>query len=120
MKSGGERNRARLTTFGLALLCASAFLGACASALPEPTSQDADFARTSYRDVSVEQLAQGRSIYVSRCAGCHVLKLPREVPAERWRHEVDEMRQKRGVALTAAEAESIVRYLETVSRESGG
>ena len=53
----------------------------------------------------------GRSLYVESCRGCHALKLPHEIPAEQWAHEVAEMRQKQAVELSDAEADAIVRYL---------
>jgi hypothetical protein len=34
-----------------------------------------------------------------------------ELPAEKWAHEVDEMRSKNGVKLSDAEARAITRYL---------
>ncbi|HEV8245476.1 MAG TPA: cytochrome c [Polyangiaceae bacterium] len=89
---------------------------ACAAGLPQPTSEDAERARTSYSDVSLEQLARGRELYVRSCAGCHTLKPPSELPTSRWRGAVDEMRQKKGARLSDEESEAIVRYLETVSQ----
>jgi hypothetical protein len=59
----------------------------------------------------LSDLERGRALYVERCRGCHALKLPHEVPAERWAQEVGEMREQQSVELTDAQADAIVRYL---------
>ena len=61
--------------------------------------------------LTLNELHQGRSLYLSRCGTCHVLKRPVELPPEQWQAEVDEMRAKNGVKLTDDEAQAIVRYL---------
>ena len=96
---------------GLALLGA-ALLGACGgSPIPEPSSADASRGTAHFPDLTLAELEQGRTLYVSRCGSCHVLKRPAELPAENWAHEVEEMRSKNGVKLSDAEARAIARYL---------
>jgi mono/diheme cytochrome c family protein len=68
-----------------------------------------------FPDLTLSELSQGRSLYVSRCGSCHALKPPRELPAEQWQAEVGEMRAKNGVKLSDSEAQAIVRYLSVAA-----
>jgi mono/diheme cytochrome c family protein len=96
--------RARLALIGLAI-------AACSSALPQPAPEHAGRAAERWPGTTVADLDRGRSLYVASCRGCHALKLPHEIPAEQWAHEVAEMREKQAVKLSDAEADAIVRYL---------
>jgi cytochrome c5 len=90
------------------LLC----LVACGrAAIPEPTAADVNRGSGHFPDLTLSELHQGRSLYVSRCGSCHVLKRPLELAPEQWQVEVTEMRSKNGVKLSDAEARAIVRYL---------
>lgn len=94
---------------------ALAFLAAaCGSALPSPTPTDVALASKRWPDASAHQLEQGRSLYARKCASCHALKTPEEVPPEQWSGEVADMRARKGVQLSDAEADAIVRYLWAV------
>lgn len=89
-----------------------ACLAACGgSAVPEPTAADASRGSAHFPDLTLAELHQGRSLYMSRCGSCHVLKRPTELLPEQWQVEVNEMRSKNGVKLNDAEAQAIVRYL---------
>lgn len=95
-----------------ASLLAAAALAACGgSAVPEPTVADASRGSAHFPDLTLGELKQGRTLYVSRCGSCHTLKRPAELPPEQWQKEVSEMRDKNGVKLSDAEAQAIVRYL---------
>jgi mono/diheme cytochrome c family protein len=62
-------------------LLAAALLGACgASPYPEPVAADAARAAPHFPGVTLSELQQGRSLYMSRCGGCHALKRPVELP----------------------------------------
>ncbi len=101
----------------LALLIAA--LAACGgSAMPQPTAADASRGTAQFPDLTLAELEQGRSLYVSRCGSCHTLKRPSELAPQQWDHEVAEMREKNGVELSDAEARAIVRYL-TVAATAG-
>ncbi len=96
----------------LAFLVAVVALAACGgSPIPRPTAADASRGSARYPDLTLNELAQGRTLYVSRCGSCHTLKPPAELPPERWEVEVTEMRTNNGVKLSDAEARAIVRYL---------
>ena len=89
-----------------------AALVACGrAAVPEPTAADASRGSAHFPDLTLNELHQGRQLYLSRCGTCHVLKRPVELPPEQWQVEVDEMRGKNGVKLSDDEARAIVRYL---------
>lgn len=93
-------------------LIGATLAGACGgSAIPEPSAADASRGAAHFPDVTLAELAHGRTLYVSRCGSCHVLKRPMELPAEQWAGEVNEMRVKNGVKLSDAEAQAISRYL---------
>ena len=100
------------------LLSIAAASGCAGSALPEPTTADANRGSTQFPDVTLAELQRGRSLYQSRCGSCHALKRPAELPAAQWQHEVSNMRENNGVKLSDAEARAIVRYLAIAA--SGG
>jgi mono/diheme cytochrome c family protein len=98
-----------IVRFAMPLL---ACLTACASAaVPQPTAADANRGSAHFPDLTLSELTQGRTLYVSRCGSCHTLKRPSELPAAQWQVEVAEMRNKNGVKLSDAEAQAITRYL---------
>lgn len=107
--------RSRWVSVLLAL--AAAVLGAygCAAALPHATVSDTRYAARRWPGATLAQLEQGRTLYVETCAGCHELRLPDSQPPERWQAAVAEMRSKRGLHLSDARAQLIVRYLWTMS-----
>lgn len=93
-----------------------AALAACGgSPIPRPTQADAARGNARFPGLTLSELSQGRTLYVSRCGSCHALKPPAELSAERWETEVGEMREKNGVKLSDAEARAIVRYLAVAS-----
>lgn len=95
---------------------ASVLVASCAAGLPEPTSEHLRVAQRSEPNLSLEDLSRGRRMYVSNCGGCHALRAPESLPAERWQHELDEMERKQGVKLSAETARDIMRYLTSVSQ----
>ena len=97
-----------------------AALAACggSSPIPQPTAADASRGTAHFPDLTLAELEQGRSLYVSRCGSCHTLKRPAELAPQQWDQEVREMREKNGVKLSDAEAQAIVRYL-TVAATAG-
>src|SRR6478609_366829 len=88
------------------------------SAVPMPTSADAARGSGRYPDLTVNELSQGRSLYLGRCGSCHALRRPGELAPERWPAEVSEMRTKNGVKLSDDEARALERYLVVTSSAS--
>jgi len=94
-------------------------LWACGgSPIPQPTAADASRGSAHFPDVTLSELSQGRTLYVSHCGNCHVLKRPVELLPEQWQGEVSDMRAKNGVKLSDVEAQAIVRYL-TIAAGAG-
>ena len=91
----------------------------CSPALAEPNAADAAAAQKVWPEITLVELQQGRELYVKTCASCHPLKLPEQLPPDRWRNEVGHMREL-GVKLSEPDAELITRYLETISRRADG
>jgi len=108
-----------LNPFVSLLLLASVTLASCGSAIPAPTQAHLSVAREREPEVTLDDLTRGRSLYVSRCAGCHALQQPSAQPADRWAPIVEEMRTVHGAKIADPEARDIVRYLETASRVRG-
>lgn len=104
-----SRHLARLVLTSLAALAP-----ACTSAVPQVTPPD--LARAQERDPSVSEadLQRGRTLYLSRCTGCHAPFSPASRDLDAWRHDVAEMRTLAG--LDADQERLILVYLETFAR----
>ena len=98
------------------MLAFSVMLSACAAGLPEPTAAHVAAAQTEDPSVTLEDLSRGRSLYTSKCSGCHALRDPVSLTTEEWRHEVHEMQTKQGVRLAPQEYKDILRYLDATTR----
>jgi cytochrome c5 len=94
------------------LVPALACLAACGSAdVPEPTAADASRGSAHFPGLTLNELHEGRRLYVSRCGSCHVQKRPIDLQPPLWQDEVDAMRGINGVKFRHPEARAIVRYL---------
>lgn len=84
-------------------------VGACAAAeVPQPTVLDAN--RTG---IALEQLQQGRALYLDKCTRCHTAVGPKTIRGAEWPAHVAEMSER--AKLTQADHDLIVRYLVTVA-----
>jgi len=86
----------------LLLFCIS-FLIACSSALYKPNQDNIS------KGANLEELIQGRKIYVKKCSSCHSLVLPEKHNTEEWKIWLDKMQQKSNI--NAKEKASILKYL---------
>ena len=102
----------RASVLPLGLACA-AVVGACAPAMPEPSANDATMAAKRYPGVTVEDLAAGRTTYVSKCSRCHNLFRPSERSPEAWPAIVKDMGAR--AKLSADETAAVERYVVTMS-----
>ena len=98
--------RLRLNRYLLLALFAGVI--GCASSLPSVTPTDAERV-----GVAFESLQAGRTLYVSKCSGCHALILPNAHTDEEWAHEVDEMAER--ARLTEDEKAEITLYLTAMN-----
>lgn len=89
-------------------------VAACArSTAPVATSVDAERAAARWPGTTLEELQQGRSLFVGHCGGCHLPPRPTDFSADEWPGHVDEMRERSG--LTMDESDLVVRYLVTMA-----
>ena len=110
--------RKRDARFALGMLVAAALAAACSAALDHPTPQDAQWAAREWPGTTVEDLAQGRALYVDKCSGCHNLHLPAEYPPEEWKSYVAYMVAE--AKITPEEEAAIARFLAAASARSRG
>jgi len=87
----------------LLLFALIVFMVSCSSALYMPT------AGQQTESASLEQMLEGRKLYVKKCGSCHALILPEKHTKLQWEHYLNEMQQK--AAIDNAEKEQILKYL---------
>lgn len=104
--------RVRPVSRALPLLLA---LGGCASAIRLPVETDLAFAPPG---TTLDDLTEGRALYVQTCSGCHHLHLPRERAPDAWDDVVDEM--SRELDTPEADLELIRAYLRSRSAAERG
>jgi hypothetical protein len=102
----------------LGFATAVALAAACSAALDHPTAQDAEWAQSDWPGTTVQDLAQGRALYVDKCSSCHNLHLPSEYAPEEWKGYVAYMVTE--AKLTPEEQTAIARYLAAASARSRG
>jgi cytochrome c5 len=88
---------------------------ACAATLPVPTNADIRAARARTPNATLDDLATGRTLYVERCSGCHLLIPPERVAPDDWRREIVGMRDEHDVSLTDREIDLLELYLASLS-----
>jgi mono/diheme cytochrome c family protein len=59
--------------------------------------------------MSIDELKQGRDLYVNNCASCHQLYLPNKYTAKDWHYWLDDMQPK--AKITDAQKQLIYDYL---------
>jgi mono/diheme cytochrome c family protein len=101
------------------LLVASALIG-CASAFPQPGTAEVGAVKLHDPTARVEDLAHGRSVYLGKCGGCHLLIEPGKFASDVWPEKVERMQEERRVHLEADEARDLVRYLVGASSVARG
>lgn len=93
----------KLRFFVSGAILAAGWLAGCAPALYKP-----DPALTY--QVPLEQLVEGRKLYVSACGSCHSLYLPHQYSMEIWAHNLDEMQERSKIS--DSQKELILTYLK--------
>ncbi|MEP7051127.1 MAG: cytochrome c [Pseudomonadota bacterium] len=106
----------RLSVQALSYLVFACAACACASALAVPNAADVTRPQSHLNGVStLSDLQQGRELYQARCGSCHALRDPMSLQPESWAAQVRDMRDKKGVRLSATEARQITAYLTAIS-----
>ena len=95
-------------------LALAAVLPACVAALPFPQPTDVGVAQGGWPGTTQADLERGRTVYLRRCASCHILHRPREVTPAKWPAVVEKMGPR--AKLSPAEAADVLRYLVVLSR----
>jgi hypothetical protein len=108
----------RRVRLALGFATAVALAAACSAALDHPTPRDAEWAQRAWPGTTVEDLAQGRALYVDKCSSCHNLHLPSEYAPEEWKGYVAYMVTE--AKLTPEEQTAIARYRAAASARSRG
>jgi mono/diheme cytochrome c family protein len=111
----GATRTQRSAFFGSVLVLATVLGCGAGVGLAQPTSADVAIAEKRWPNRTLVELEQGRELYMERCAGCHALKRPEELPAEKWPEVVTEMNARPGPNLTDQERELVVAYLFSAS-----
>lgn len=84
-------------------------LVACAGKVPHPTPLHVQRAQQRWPGLTREDLEVGRTLYLSKCSGCHTLVLPARLIAERWPPILDKM--KKLAKLSDPEKEQVLHYI---------
>lgn len=88
----------------ITLLVLCLFLISCAVTLYIPTEKDAIKYNTS-----LENLKQGRELYINKCGKCHTAFSPSKYTAQQWAPQVNRMQKRAKVS--DIEKEMINQYL---------
>jgi mono/diheme cytochrome c family protein len=80
-----------------------------------PVAGPNDLARGAerYPDLSAEELAAGRKLFLGRCGSCHLPPSPSSQPPEAWPGHVAEMKVR--AHLDGPQLRAVERYLVTMS-----
>jgi hypothetical protein len=98
------------------LLYALALAGpACGSPFPSPGAAQVATLRARDPEVRLANLERGRTLYLAKCGGCHLLIEPARFAPEAWPPKIARMQSESKVHLAAAELKDIERYLLVAS-----
>jgi len=88
----------------------------CATTVLQPTPADVQWAQTRWPAVTLEDLQDGRSLYVQKCASCHHLRDPAKYEPGRWPELLAKMQPK--AKIDEAQVQLLVQYLSTASERA--
>ena len=100
---------------GRLLVGAGLAVVACHSSFPSPGTAEVAALRTKDPDARLANLEHGRSLYLGKCGGCHLLIEPSKFGPDVWPTKVERMQSERRVLLTSEELTDLKRYLVAVS-----
>lgn len=96
------------------LLGLGAAVVACGAALPYLSDDDVKWASSNVSPSNDKDLHEGRTLYITKCGGCHAPFLPSARPFSVWRVEVPSMGDR--AHIDAADQQQILRYLAVATR----
>ena len=87
----------------------------CSGAIPQPTFMHVERASQRWPGTNNETLAQGRQLYISKCSGCHSVKVPSLYSEIQW----DTLMRTMGTSakLNKEEYDKILHYVVAMSKE---
>jgi hypothetical protein len=89
-------------------------VSACGGGALHPDAADAEWASANrWPGTTVGDLETGRSIFASKCVGCHGLPRPDVKRSDEWPFVVDEMAARS--RLSVADRDLVLRYLSAES-----
>jgi mono/diheme cytochrome c family protein len=80
-----------------------------------PTDLHQSWAAQQWPDVSLQELEQGRDIYLKTCGECHGLIHPERYSPEEWPDWIVTMQTDQGVEISAENVQHLQRYLESAA-----
>lgn len=98
----------KLTAVGICVVC----LWGCSKTFAPPAEADVHLSSGRWPSLTLAELQQGRSLYLSNCGGCHRLYSPLEHTEQEWQKLLPEMIGE--AKLGEAEQDLIFKYLVTV------
>jgi uncharacterized membrane protein len=94
----------------------SSIILSCATTIPQPTEIDAQRATKQWHDVHIQDLENGRMLYINHCSGCHSLHSPKYYTEQQWKKIFPGMAMR--AHLAENDSELIFRYLLTFAKDS--
>jgi hypothetical protein len=86
----------------------------CGTAIPDPQEADLRMLPGDLSGISLNDLRNGRKLYVQNCGGCHRLKPPQEQTDSQWIESYAKMRTR--VELNRSEEERLLAYLRAFAK----
>lgn len=91
------------------------FFISCSGSLPEPTSEQIQWASVKWPGITIKELSEGRDLYINKCSGCHSLNNPADYTMEEWDKWLVKMKPK--AKLNEAEYEKIRYFVMSASKK---
>lgn len=104
----------RPTTLLLGMVIVAQVLMSCTSSLPTPGKDD--LKQDRFDTLSLDELLDGRTLYITKCSGCHSLYLPKQYSSQTWDTILTVMNPK--AKITNEEASRIRMYLTVYSNNN--
>ena len=86
-------------------------IASCATKLYLPSASDGEYLQRTNPNITIEDLSEGRQLYVNFCGGCHYLHYPNEFTVAEWNDIYPEMKTR--VNLDDTALNKIYYYLIT-------